>query len=171
MKKILCSFLFLSVFMFFSTGCNEEDNPVTPAAKLTGKYRTTKPVKVIVKTDFCTSDLQEVGYEYWTMNWEIKERSDPNQVDITMVYSKSGWTVTNSACGGGSTGYVPEPSPIFAWGYINGDVLTINYDNQNIMTVDIADLDVISGDLKYQYCMVFCQEIYTDETSFELEKL
>lgn len=169
MKNLLCSLLFLFVLVFFSSGCNEEDNPVTPASKIAGKYHTTKPFKVIVKNDFCTSNMQEVGYENWTMNWEVKSKADPNQVDITITYNRSGWTITNSACGG-AAGYAPEPSPIYAWGYINGDVLTINYDNQNIMSVNIADVQVLSGDLKYQYCIVYCQEISTAETNFELAK-
>jgi hypothetical protein len=170
MKQLLSVPLYIILVLAFFQGCSDEDNPVTPAGKIIGKYRTTSPVEVKIQTDFCTGTLEDIGYEYWTMNWEIKERSDPNQVDITIVYSRSGFKLTNTGCTGGTTGYIPEPSPIFAWGYINGDVLTINYDKQNIMSVDISDVQVLSGDLSYQYCIVYCQKMYTDQDDFELAK-
>ncbi len=45
--------------------------PLTLARNLEGTWRTTFPVKFYIKTDFETSELQDVGSENRTMIWKI----------------------------------------------------------------------------------------------------
>jgi hypothetical protein len=169
MKTLYYFFIFFAAVLLLA-GCNDEkDNPLTPSQKLLGIYKTDKSVKVNIKTDFCSGALEDVAYEQWMLRWEIKESYQAGVLDITMTYQRSGYVITNSSCQG-STGYVVEPSPMFVKGYMDGDILTVKYQGEEIMKVNTSNPALLSGGLKYSYCMVYCQEVYTDETSFELTK-
>ena len=102
----------------------------------------------------------------WMVNWTVTETDNPNIVDIVMSYSSSNFTITNPNCTFGA-GYVPEPQPLYIKGYITDDSITIEYDNQEILTMDYVN-SVITGELSYSYCMVYCQEIYTEENDFSV---
>ncbi len=169
--KIYRSFLLWSTIflIIFLTGCNKKDenNPVnSPANQFVGKWKSETPVLVKIKTDFCTNVLVDVATMEWTVNWEVTETSDPDVVDITMHYTSSNFTITNLECSDG-VGYVPEPQPIYMKGYITNNTLSVEYDNQEIFTFDYANNEM-TGELRYSYCMVYCQEIYTDENDFKI---
>ena len=54
-------------------------------------------------------------------------------------------------------------------GYITDNSITIEYDNLEILTMDYVNNE-ITGELLYSYCMVYCQEIYTDENDFSVQE-
>jgi hypothetical protein len=169
--KISISYLIAALLlaMFLSGGCNktDENNPVsTPSNKFVGKWKSETPVQVKIKTDFCTNVLEDVATMDWDVNWEVTETDDPNVVNITMHYSSSNYNIVNPECNSG-TGYLPEPQPIYMKGYITDNTLSVEYDNQEIFTVDYVN-NKMTGQLSYSYCMVYCQEIYTDENDFSI---
>ena len=169
MKTARSLFFFLiisTITVFFGCNSEEENNPVTPANKFVGKWKSENPILVKVKTDFCTNTLEDVATMEWMVNWTVTETENPNIVDIVMSYSSSNFTITNTNCTFGA-GYVPEPQPMYIKGYITDNSITIEYDNQDILTMDYVNNE-ITGELSYSYCMVYCQEIYTEENDFSV---
>lgn len=169
MKTIHPVFIWFGLsILILLAGCNTEDenNPVTPANKFVGKYRSEVPILVKVKTDFCTNILEDVATMEWNVNWEVTETNDPNIIDITMTYSSSNFTIINNGCNSG-TGYLPEPQPIHMKGYVTDNAISVVYDNKEIFTMDYVNNE-ITGELSYSYCVLYCQEIYTDEDSFSI---
>lgn len=168
----IIKYLLLSLVCLFAvllTDCNKKDenNPVsTPANQFVGKWKTEDPVLVKVKTDFCTNVLEDVATMEWDVNWEVIATNDPNVVNITMHYTSSNYTIINSECNSG-TGYLPEPQPIYMKGYITNNTLSVVYDDKEIFSVDYVN-NKLTGELSYSYCMVYCQEIYTDDSNFSL---
>jgi hypothetical protein len=159
----------LTSFLFFNS-CNKNDdsNPVSsPANQFVGNWKSGAPITVKVKTDFCTNNLEDVATMEWDVSWEVTETDDPNIVNITMHYSSSNFTIINPDCNSGA-GYLPEPQPIYMKGYITDNTLSVEYDNQEIFSVDYVN-NKMTGELKYSYCLLYCQEIYTDENSFSVE--
>ena len=167
LKKFLMLFAFLFVIFF---GCQSDEEGVTsPANKFLGKYKSLEPILVKIKTDYCTSNVEDVATIQWDVNWEVKETATENVLDIVMTYSSHDFQITNSECTFGA-GYLPEPSPLFIKGYISGETLTIEYDNQEIGSFNFVENEFV-GSMKYSYCIAFCQEIYTDDYSFSIQKL
>lgn len=149
-------------------GCNTEDenNPVTPSGRFVGKYRSEAPILIKIKTDFCTNVLENVATMEWDVNWVVTETNDPNVIDITMTYSSSDFTIINNGCNSG-TGYIPEPQPIRMKGYVTDNAISVVYDSKEIFTMDYLNNE-LTGELSYSYCVLFCQEIYTDDNSFSI---
>jgi hypothetical protein len=160
--------LFLILTIIVLTACKSEDenNPVTAANKFLGKWKSENPILVKIKTDFCTNSLEDVATMEWIVNWVVTETENPNVVDIVMSYSSSNFTVVNPNCTFG-VGYVPEPQPMYIKGYITDNSITIDYCNEDILTMEYVNNE-ITGELSYSYCMVYCQEIYTDENDFSV---
>jgi hypothetical protein len=160
-------YLIISIItVFFGCNSEEENNPVTPANKFVGKWKSENPILVKVKTDFCTNTLEDVATMEWMVNWTVTETDNPNIVDIVMSYTSSNFTITNPNCTFGA-GYVPEPQPMHIKGYITDNSITIDYGNEEILTMDYVNSE-ITGELSYSYCMVYCQEIYTEENDFSV---
>jgi hypothetical protein len=155
--------------MLLSTACNSEDetNPVSaPTSKFVGRWKSEEPILVKIKTDFCTNVLEDVATMEWNVQWIVTATEDPNLMDITMTYSGSNYTIINSECNSG-TGYIPEPQPLYLKGYVDNNNLSIEYLNEEIINVDLVDKKM-TGEFSYSYCLVYCQELYTDESSFNI---
>jgi len=170
MKTNYFLFVLFGLFIILlSGGCNPEDekNPVTPPNKFVGKWKSENPILVKVKTDFCTNVLEDVATMMWDVYWVVTETQDPNIMDITMNYSSSNFTVINPECNTGA-GYAPEPQPLYLKGYVTDNTLSIEYLGEEILYMDYVDMRVMRGDLSYSYCILYCQEIYTDEDGFSV---
>ena len=171
MKSIHPVFIWFGLsVIILSAGCNttDENNPVTPSTKFVGKYRSEVPILVKIKTDFCTNVLEDVATMEWNVNWVVTETNDPNVIDITMTYISCNFTIINNGCNSG-TGYLPEPQPIYMKGYVTDNAISVVYDNKEIFTMDYVNNE-ITGELSYSYCVLYCQEIYTDEDSFSIDE-
>jgi hypothetical protein len=144
-------------------GCNKEDenNPIAPTNKFVGKWKTETPILVKVKTDFCTGTLEDVATMEWDLFWEVTATEDPNVMNIKMNYSSRNYTITNPECNTG-TGYVPEPQPMYMTGYVTNNTLSVEYLGEEIFLVNYVDGKVLRGGFSYSYCMLYCQELYTD---------
>jgi len=169
--KLIYSLLLIGILsiVFITSGCNseEENNPVnTPANKFVGRWKSENPIFVKIKTDYCTNAVEDVATMEWMVYWVVTETDNPNIVDITMNYSSSNFTIINPECTFGA-GYVPEPQPLFLKGYLTDNSITIDYGDEEILSMDYVNGE-ITGELSYSYCMLYCQEIYTDETDFSV---
>lgn len=170
MKTKIAEFikLFFVIILVIGACSEDEDSVNSPASKFLGKYKSIKPVLVKIKTDFCTFELTDVATIEWDVTWEVKETNDPNIVDIVMTYKSHDFKIINSECTDGA-GYLPEPSPLYIKGNISGDSLSIIYDGQEFGTFNFANNE-FEGKMKYSYCIAFCQEIYTDDFDFSVQK-
>ncbi len=81
-------------------------------------WKTTFPVKFYIKTDFETfGELKDVGSEDRTMTWIVTATGNENAVDVEVQFASS-----NNQFVSGS-GYIPDLSPVFLTGMINGSPL------------------------------------------------
>ena len=170
MKTIRSFLLWLCLSIIIGlAGCNstDENNPVTPANKFVGKWKSETPILVKVKTDYCTNVLEDVATMEWNVSWVVTETQDPNIMDITMNYSSSNFTIINPECTFGA-GYVPEPQPMYMKGYVTDNTLSVEYLGEEIFSLDYTAMKVMSGELRYSYCYLYCQEIYTDDNNFSI---
>ena len=161
-------FLVLFSLIIIISSCDKKDNNPSNADTdtLIGKYETTEPVLIKIKTDWCTSQLEEVATIKWDITWEITKSNVPNTYNIKMTFYPSDYTVVNSQCTDG-TGYVPEPSPMYLSATRNNNELTVIYAGEVVGIYDIQE-ESLKGDLKYSYCIGYCQEIYSDIDSITL---
>ena len=169
MKSIHSLFVLFGLSLIILCGCNkdEDSNPVVPTSKFVGKWKSETPILVKVKTDFCTNVLEDVATMEWNVSWVVSETQDPNIMDITMNYSSSNFTIINPDCTFGA-GYVPEPQPMYMKGYVTDNTLSVEYLGEEIFSMDYTAMKVMSGELRYHYCYVYCQEIYTDDNNFSI---
>ena len=166
-------FLFLvSFFLLLFTGCNKDEelnSSLTPARNINGIWKTSFPVDFFICTDFCTSDLQVIGTEDWMITWEISEiAGSDDSVNVKMTYTRSNFQVTNSECSG-STGYIPEPSPMFLTAKISSALFKLYYGNEKIGDFSFTT-DLMEGTFDYQWCLGFCQRMYTDTNQLKMSR-
>lgn len=167
MKK----YMLLVAIAFLFAGCIEDDSndiPLTPARNIEGTWKTTFDVDYYIMTDFCTGFLVDVATEKRNVIWVITPIDD-NTVDIEATYTNSGYTITNSSCGT-STGYVPDVSPQFYIGSISSSSLTIKDGSGFTKGTFSFTTDLMQGNWDDQWCLIFCQEVYTINNELKLTK-
>jgi hypothetical protein len=88
--KISTKQIIMMIAIIAAFGCqSDEDSVTSPESKFLGKYKSLEPITVKIKTDYCTSGLEDVAIIQWDVTWEVKETNDPNEVDIVMIYSSN----------------------------------------------------------------------------------
>lgn len=92
----------------------------SPAFSLLGTWRTTESTTHYIRTDFINGYLEDVGSEKREVTWVIS-LGDQVRVEMTFTYSE------RSLVGG--SGYVPDVSPNFYRGTIEGNILTLHVVN------------------------------------------
>lgn len=160
-RSLIALFGLCILILLGSCNKEEESNPIAPTNKFVGKWKTETPILVKVKTDFCTGTLEDVATMEWDLFWEVTATDDPNVMNIKMNYSSRNYTIINPECNTG-TGYVPEPQPMYMTGYVTNNTLSVEYLGEEIFLVNYVDGKVLRGGLSYSYCMLYCQELYTD---------
>ena len=157
-------FSIIIVFIMI-TGC-KLNSGLTPARKIEGVWKTSSPVKFYIKTDFCTSNLELVATEDRTVTMGIKETSNYT-VDITLTYTSSNFTVVNQNCTS-STGYTPDVSPMYLHGDISSTQLTVMNSQSKVLGIFTFTTDLMQGTWNDLWCMVYCQNVYTDTNGLKL---
>jgi hypothetical protein len=164
-------FLYFIIFLL-TAGCSKDEelnSSLTPARNITGTWKTTFAAKFFISTDFCTSDLQVIGNEDWMVTWVITEiNGRDDSVNIVMTYTRSNFQVTNSNCTGG-TGYIPEPSPMYLTAKISSALFRLYYGDEKIGDFGFTT-DFMEGTFDYQWCMLFCQRMYTETNQLKLKR-
>ncbi len=142
---------------------------LSAARPLVGTWHTPFATTFHVRTDFNGYSLQDEGYQERTMTWRITATSNPNLVDVEVSYE----VVTNAINSG--SGYVPDVSPMFLYGYISGTVLelethgSILEDPRSVGTFTFTS-NIITGTWNDSWCMLYCQEVYTGVNQLTLTK-
>ena len=167
MKKI-AFFTTIVLFLLSIWGCKKDlQGTLTAARKIEGTWRTNLPIKFYIKTDFCTGVLEDVAMENRDVTMKIKATGD-NYVDITMSFLTSNFSIVNQNCNNNNTGYVPDVSPMFLKGTISSTELTISDSNNQTFGVFTFTTDLMEGTWNDSWCMVYCQNVYTETNQFKL---
>ncbi len=162
--------LVLIISLLFIVDCKKDDEitgSLTPARNIAGTWKTSFETKVFICTDYCTSDLQVVGNEDWMVTWVISEidgRDD--SVFVKMTYTRSNFQITNAGCTDGA-GYLPEPSPMFLTAKISSALFKLYYGDEKIGDFSFTT-DLMQGTFDYQWCMIFCQRMYTETNQLKM---
>ncbi len=163
-SALLCAALLAGGLL---SGCSEDDgvSGLTPAREIVGTWKTTFPVKHYIKTDFCSVSLQDVATQDRMVTVVITEAGEAT-VDIQWTYVGTNFAATSSQCN--PTGYVPDVSPMFLKGTISGDKLTVAESSGR--TVGLFDFlgDMMEGTWDDQWCLAYCQEVYTSSKALKL---
>lgn|GEM_PF-1258358 len=150
-------------------GSNAAAVPLSPARNLAGTWKTTVPVRVNYKTDFCTFGvLQDVSWVPWAVTFVITPGADDNHVIVDMSFQTGTTTIVND-CGGSGTGAVPEVSPMFLTGAISSTNLVLYNGTTQVGNFNFTT-DNLTGTFDYTWSMVYTQEEYTATNGFILTR-
>ncbi len=130
-------------------------------------WKTTFPVKFYIKTDFETfGELKDVGSEDRTMTWIVTATGNENAVDVEVQFASS-----NNQFVSGS-GYIPDLSPVFLTGMINGSPLTLTTvgSDDRVIGEFSFTTNMITGTWNDQWSMAYEQQVYTTNNSLVLMK-
>jgi hypothetical protein len=154
---------------FVMSGCGsgaDSEGPLTPARNIAGTWTASTPAMVKFETDFCTSDLSLVASQGWTVALDIRAGANENTVAVAMSFVASGSEIV-SGCPG--TGVVPEVSPMFLTGNVNGTRLELRSGTTPVASFNFTT-DIMTGVLDYTWCSVYCQREYTEANAIVLRR-
>lgn len=142
------------------------DGALSAARDLAGTWKTSIPVAVYFKTDWCTPSPSLVASQDWNATWVITPGADDNTVNVQMNFSTSN---SHVIAGCPDTGVVPEVSPMFLTGTISSSHLTLKMDSQVVGDFTFTNNNM-QGDLNYLWCAGFCQVEYTQNRELILAR-
>lgn len=130
------------------------------ANPLAGTWRTSGSVTFHIRTDFRTGVMQDEGTQERIMTWLVSPTWDPAKVDIEVRFD-----VTGSSINSGS-GYTPDVSPMFLYGFIDGNLLNVTTHGSMFTprySVGLFTFNAwsINGTWNDSWCLVYCQDVYT----------
>ena len=153
-------------FSLFTCGLIEDENTsLSPARNIEGTWQTPFPVTFLIKTDFCSDNLELVASEEREVTMIITERSDYT-VNIELRYTSSNFTVLDSQCD--PTGYVPDISPMYLKGIISSTQLTVMNSEGRVLGIFQFTTDLMEGTWSDLWCAIFCQNVYTEDNQLKL---
>lgn len=167
----IVAFYYLGVFDEFQAIDNPtpDSTPLTPARNLEGTWKTAFPVTFYIKTDFETfGELKDVGSENRTMTWIITGTAEENVVNVEVRFAVSNRQLVSES------GYVPDVSPNFYTGTINGTRLTLTtgdkFSESGIVGEFNFTTDIITGTWHDNWSIAYEQEVYTATNSLILTR-
>ncbi len=159
--------ILLGLAVIVVAGCKTGSGPLNPARDLVGTWKTTFPVTVYFDDEWCTSSLSRVASQVWDVTWVVTRRStNADSLDVKMTFGTSNF---QNLGGCPDTGVVPEVSPMFLTGYVNGDRLTLMSGQTPAGSFSFTT-DNIQGDFDYTWCAGDCQREYSADRTFILNK-
>jgi hypothetical protein len=119
---VIIVMLVLTFVRFPALSTGGETQTVQPLA---GTWETTQPALFLIKTNWPTGNMTDIGYENRTMTFVITGTDDPSIVYVDVTYS-----VVYSSIGQDAM-YGPEPSPQRYEGKVNGSMLLVEQGGLN----------------------------------------
>ena len=111
--------------LYFSGFFDDMDIPLlTPTRPIEGTWKTTFATEFTIATDFSSYQLADVGTQDRMVTFTITGTSNENTVNVKVEYSSSNSHFISDS------GYVPDVSPMFYIGTIDGTKLTLNVNNE-----------------------------------------
>ena len=163
-SALLCAALLAGGLL---SGCSKDDgvSGLTPARNIVGTWKTTFPVKHFIKTDYCSVSLKDVATQDRMVTFVITEAGEAT-VNIQWTYTGSNYTVTDPQCN--PTGYVPDVSPMFLKGTISSTQLTVTESSGRTLGTFNFTTDLMQGTWDDEWCLAYCQEVYTGTNTLKL---
>lgn len=162
---------FSGAFDSFIAPSGNNGDVLTPTRNIIGTWKTSFPTEFTIATDYDDfSTLKDVGTQNRTMTWKITSTDDENVVNVEVEF-----TVTSQSITTGS-GYVPDVSPMYYPGVINGTQLTLTKDSaggiDQIGTVGVFTFttDLMQGTWHDHWEGVWGQNVYTTTNGLKLLK-
>ena len=111
--------------LYFSGFFDDMDIPLlTPTRPIEGTWKTTFATEFTIATDFSSYQLADVGTQDRMVTFTITGTSNENIVNVKVEYSSSNSQFISDS------GYIPDVSPVFYIGTIDGTKLTLNVNNE-----------------------------------------
>lgn len=111
--------------LYFSGFFDDMSIPLlTPTRPIEGTWKTTFATEYAVATDFSSYQLADVGTQDRMVTFTITGTSNENIVNVKVEYNSSNSNFISDS------GYVPDVSPMFYIGTIDGTKLTLNVNNE-----------------------------------------
>lgn len=144
--------------------------PLTPARQLEGTWRSAINIPMNYQTDFC-GPKQVVGTSTWNVTWILTAvQGFTNVLDVEMRYTTTGMTRVNSACGSGSTGWLPLPSPIFLRMTVSSSAFTAVDNGNGISVSGSYTSNLMNGTWVHYDCVIYCFGEFSPSGEFKLVK-
>jgi hypothetical protein len=149
---------------------------LTATNGLVGTWETVSPVKFTIATDYQSfGTLQDVGSEDRTMTWTITATDEANTVTVEVQFSSSNQQLIHDS------GYIPDVSPDWFTGTVNGTLLTLSKNEDVSMggphTTYIGSVGEftftdhqIEGAWHYHWALGWEQNVYTATNGLQLFK-
>ena len=111
--------------LYFSGFFDDVSIPLlAPTRPIEGTWKTTFATEYTVATDFSSYQLADVGTQDRMVTFTITGTSNENIVNVKVEYSSSNSQFISDS------GYIPDVSPVFYIGTIDGTKLTLNVNNE-----------------------------------------
>lgn len=170
MKLISKKIYIISCLLLFVQSCSKEDsNNLTPARDIIGTWKTSFTVPHKIKTDFYSFNLEDVATQDRLVTLIITSGADDNNVNVEYRYTGSNFKNINANCTSG-TGYTPDVSPTFYKGVISGTRLSVQNSKKKEIGTFTFTTSLMQGTWKDEWCLGFCQTVYTDTNQLKLMK-
>jgi hypothetical protein len=172
MKKVISlTILLFLIITFYSIiiGCSKEETNLSPARNIEGTWKTSFVIPHKIKTDFCSANLKLVATQDRIVTLIITKGTDDNHVNVEYKYTGSNFKNINTNCTFG-TGYTPDVSPNFYKGTISSTSLLITDSKNKTIGNFSFTTDLMEGTWNDNWCIGFCQAVYTDTNQLKLIK-
>ena len=161
--------------LYFSGFFDDMSIPLlTPTRPIEGTWKTTFPTQFTVATDFSSYQLADVGTQDRMVTFTITGTSNENIVNVKVEYSSSNSHFISDS------GYVPDVSPMFYIGTIDGTKLTLNVNNEGSIGLPLNQVGSIGeftftstqmqGTWHDHWDGVYEQSVYTATNALKLMK-
>ena len=144
--------------------------PLSPARQLAGTWTSPAPIPINLQSSYCNDGRENVGKTTWNVTWIITEREGTsNGIDVEMRFTNSGFVRVASSCGS-TTGWVPEPSPMFMQGTVSASSIQL----YNLSTKAAFDGNLttnnITGTFGLWSCQIYCAGEQSESQKFVMTK-
>jgi len=147
---------------------------LTPTRPIEGTWKTSFPTQFTVATDFSSYQLADVGTQDRMVTFTITGTSNENIVNVKVEYSSSNSHFISDS------GYVPDVSPMFYIGTIDGTKLTLNINNEGSIGLPLNQVGSVGeftftstqmqGTWHDHWDGVYEQSVYTATNALKLMK-
>jgi flagellar basal body-associated protein FliL len=151
-------------------GVNIPSN-LTPTRDIIGTWTTPLSTRFQIATDASSATFENVGSENRTMTLTITSTNQENIVNVKVEYSYANRQLISES------GYIPDASPMFLTGTINGTQLTLTQNDSGVIN-QIGSVGVFTfttskmeGTWHDHWSGVYEQNVYTPTNGLKLIKL
>lgn len=147
------------------------DAPLSPARQLAGTWTSPMAIPINIQSSFCNGGRENVGKTTWNVTWIVTERQGTsNGIDVEMRFTNSGFVKVTSSCGSNTTGWVPEPSPLFMQGTVSASKIQLYNLNTKAAFDGNLTTNNIAGTFGLWSCQIYCAGEQSESQKFVMTR-